>query len=300
MPVPTQATISPTSGAAPLNCTGSLTGGFSNSWTGTYWDWGDGSPTTSVSYPFTSNHTYSTPGTFVAQFHFVAFSIPGTLSTPNITVTGGVASFTFSPASPTVGQTVTFTSTSTGATSYLWNFGDGNTSTLQNPTHAFSTANTFSVSLTINGGVSTVSHSVTTTPVAGFTFSPASPTIIDTVNFTDTSLGATSWFWDFGDGYTSSVQNPVHQYSTPNTYSVFLSINGGASTITNPITVAGVAPVASFTYDPLNFVSNQTVNFTDTSSYFPTSWQWDFGDGNTSTLQNPSHAYSGAGKFEIP
>lgn len=107
------------------------------------------------------------------------------------------ASFTFSPTSPEVGHSVSFADTSTGdgITSWSWAFGDGQTSMVQNPAHTYTSAGTKSVSLTISNGTVTSSpytQSITVTvaanpPVASFSFSPTSPTVGQSVSFTDAS-----------------------------------------------------------------------------------------------------------------
>jgi len=143
-------------------------------------------------------------------------------------------------------------------------------------------------------------------PVADFTGSPTSGEEPLTVYFTDQSSNSpTSWSWDFGDGYTSTAQNPNHQYSSAGTYTVVLAATNqyGSDTETkvNYITVSepGSPPVADFTGSPTSGEVPLTVYFTDQSSNSPTSWNWDFGDGYTSTAQNPSHPYSSAGTYTV-
>ena len=153
-------------------------------------------------------------------------------STPN-------ASFTFSPALPTVGQAVQFTDTSTGSpTSWSWNFGDGSTSTAENPSHTFASAGYYTVSLTVSNSSGSNSTSqtitVTTAIMASFTFSPALPTVGQAVQFTDTSTGSpTSWSWNFGDGAISYIQNPSHAYARSGAFSVTLTIWSGEISATH-------------------------------------------------------------------
>ncbi|GAA1253579.1 PKD domain-containing protein [Arthrobacter pascens] len=141
-------------------------------------------------------------------------------------------------------------------------------------------------------------------PTTSFTASPTSGTVPLTVNFTDTSTGSpTSWAWDFGDGGTATTQNPSHTYSTAGTYTARLTATNaaGSTSSTRTITVnppgGPAAPVASFTAAPTSGTVPLTVNFTDTSTGSPTSWAWDFGNGATSTTQNPSHTYATAGTY---
>ncbi len=140
-------------------------------------------------------------------------------------------------------------------------------------------------------------------PTANFTASPTSGCAPLTVNFTDQSTGdITSWSWDFGDGTTSTEQNPTHTYNSAGTYTVSLTVTGpgGSDTETKVdyITVSE-PPVADFVGSPTSGNAPLTVNFTDQSTGNPTSWSWDFGDGNTSTAQNPSHTYNAAGTYTV-
>jgi PKD repeat protein len=113
--------------------------------------------------------------------------------------------------------------------------------------------------------------------------------------------------WDFGDGNTtnSTVQYPVHTYNSAGNYTVNLTASNGAGSEslirTSYITVTSgaVAPVAGFTGTPLSGAAPLTVQFNDTSSNSPTSWNWSFGDGNYSTDKNPSYTYNSAGTYTV-
>lgn len=228
------------------------------------------------------------------------------------------AGFTFTPPNPSVTSTVHFTDTSSGApTSWLWNFGDpasdGNdTSTDQNPTHVFNSAGDYSVSLTVtnDSGSSTISQTLTILPPqvpnASFTF------VADKlrVQFTDTSTNnPTAWSWNFGDGAssnnTSTLQNPIHTYSTEGKYTVKLvatNIAGDSQPAFRSLTVFRTVqvPVATFAFS----VSRFTAGFTDTSANSPTAWSWDFGDpdsggDNVSDLQNPTHTFTRVGAYTV-
>ena len=124
------------------------------------------------------------------------------------------------------GNPTTFTdATSPAASSWLWDFGDNTaTSTDQNPTHTYEWIGTFTVTLTINGSHSVSHNIVVEEPIPSFTDnSPVYRGL--TMTFADTSTGAVSWFWDFGDGNTSTEQNPTHTYAAAGTYTVTLAIN---------------------------------------------------------------------------
>jgi len=218
------------------------------------------------------------------------------------------ASFTYSPASPLAGQAVRFTDTSTGSpTSWQWSFGDGGTSTVQNPAHTFSIAAAYTVTLTVTNasGSKNVSKSITVVSglTASFTYSPASPIAGLAVQFTDTSAGGpTSWQWNFGDGSTSTAENPSHVFSATATYTITLKVsnNSGSKSTSQTISVLPASTlIVSFTYSPRSPNPGEVVQFTDTSIGSPTSWQWNFGDGDASTAQNPNHTFSTAASYAV-
>ncbi len=148
-----------------------------------------------------------------------------------------------------------------------------------------------------------------TTPVADFSGSPTSGEAPLTVSFTDLSTNnPASWSWDFGDGGTSSAQNPSHEYTAAGTYTVTLTASNCAGsdieskvdyiTVTEPV-CNETTPVADFSGSPTSGDAPLTVSFTDLSTNNPTSWSWDFGDGGTSTAQNPSYEYTAAGTYSV-
>lgn len=143
-------------------------------------------------------------------------------------------------------------------------------------------------------------------PDADFTASPTSGTDPLTVQFNDSSTNdPTSWLWNFGDGYTSTAQNPKHTYIYPGSYTVALTAqneNGydeevKANYIT--VTTSKLAPNAAFTATPYYGTAPLTVYFTDASSRSPTSWAWEFGDGWGSNARNPTHTYVTPGTYTV-
>ncbi|HHM01873.1 MAG TPA: PKD domain-containing protein [Caldithrix abyssi] len=142
-----------------------------------------------------------------------------------------------------------------------------------------------------------------TPPTANFTGSPTSGCPTLTVNFTDQSSGdITDWSWDFGDGTTSTLQNPTHDYANPGSYTVSLTVTGPGGSDTNTknnyITVEDPAVTADFSGTPTSGDAPLDVAFTDNSTG-ASSWSWDFGDGATSTAQNPTHTYTVAGVYTV-
>jgi PKD repeat protein len=214
------------------------------------------------------------------------------LVAPAVASTPPVPAFTFSPDPATVSVPVQFTDASTGATSWLWNFGDGTTAGTQSPAHAFPTTGSKVVTLTTTNanGSASVSHTVVVNsatpigpvPVGNFTISPNPVVGGATVTFTDSSTQTpTSWLWTFGDGATSTSQNPTHAFGDPGTHSVTLvatNANGSGAPVSKTMTVLAGAPIASFTQSPSPSLVAQTVQFSDTSSGGPAAWFWDLGD----------------------
>jgi len=230
------------------------------------------------------------------------------------TITKSIADFSASPISGGSPLKVAFSDRSTGApVSWNWNFGDGTTSRKQNPTHTYSSEGTYTVTLTIKDEIG--NNSVTKSnyiyvkniepPSVDFTGSPTSGTSPLSVSFTDDSVGEiSSWKWDFGDGNNSTEQNPVHVYSKSGRYSVELTVGNeaGSDTIskTRYITVEPlIYPSADFTASPTSGTSPLNVSFTDNSTGNPSSWRWTFGDGTSSTEQNPVHLYSNPGSYTV-
>lgn len=141
------------------------------------------------------------------------------------------ASFTESPSGGLVPLTVQFTDASTGCiAAWDWNFGDGSShADSQDPAHTYTANGVYTVTLTLTGGNGTQYHATNTIQVDGadFTYGPITGQASLTVNFTNTSTGATSYSWTFGDGATSTSPNPSHTYAF-GTYTVSLTVNTGA------------------------------------------------------------------------
>jgi beta propeller repeat protein len=138
---------------------------------------------------------------------------------------------------------------------------------------------------------------------AGFTENATSGEVPFSVMFTDSSVGTPSgWQWNFGDGNSSVMQNPVHTYSTPGLYTVALWIfdptHRDACRKTGLI-AAGSPPKADFTSNVSGGPQPQVIQFYDQSGGSPTEWEWDFGDGERSEDQNPVHEYVAAGTYPV-
>ncbi|RPJ19332.1 MAG: PKD domain-containing protein, partial [Planctomycetaceae bacterium] len=286
--------------------------GIITSWA---WTFGDGA-TSTVQNPGT--HTYSTAGSYTASLTVTGPGGSNSTST-GITVTAPtptpkpVAGFNANPTSGVAPLNVAFASQCTGIiTTYSWDFGDSTTYNGQNPgTHTYNSAGTYTAKLTVTGpgGTDSISKTITVTtprPVVAFTASPTYGLVPLSVAFTDKSSGIiTSWSWTFGDGATSNVQNPgTHMYDAAGSYTAKLTVTGpgGSNDTSMVITVTTPTPtpkpVVAFTASPTAGVAPLDVAFTDRSSGSITSWSWTFGDGGTSSVQNPGiHTYTTAGSY---
>lgn len=143
-------------------------------------------------------------------------------------------------------------------------------------------------------------------PAASFSASPISGNAPLNVSFTDSSTGATSWFWKFGDGNTSNEMNPTHTYSKAGNYTVVLTVkNENSSNSKNQNIIVQraqdqetVLPMADFYADTTSGYAPLSVQFTDNSQN-TNGWNWNFGDGTNSIDQSPTHTYSAAGTYTV-
>ncbi|SFS40441.1 PKD domain-containing protein, partial [Lutibacter maritimus] len=194
--------------------------------------------------------------------------------------------------------------------SWNWDFGDGLTSTEQNPTHTFDLPGNYMVSLTTtdsNGCQNTFTSTIKINPPkADFTLNPATGgSTLHTVFFTDQSVLPDTWSWEFGDGSTSTAKNPIHTYTSFGDFTTKLTVTDtivGCSDFTEKL-VKIAKPNSNFTSNTQFGCGPLTVNFEDTSTVSGNdtieSWLWDFGDGTTSTEQNPTHIYENSGRYSV-
>lgn len=285
--------------------------------TPTSWTWlfGDGGTSTSQS----PTHTYTTSGYYTVTLIATNADGSDTLTkTEYIMATKAesvpAVSFVANTTTGNVPLTIQFLDSSTNTPiAWAWSFGDGGTSTIQNPVHIYTTAGSYTVTLTAtnSAGSNTSSQSgyITATdandaPDPLFKATATSGYAPLNVQFLDASDNSpTAWVWSFGDGGTSTLQNPSHTYMTAGSYTVTLTATNaaGSNTVSRGgfIIVDAAVPESSFTADVTSGVKPLSVQFTDTSANAPTSWYWTFGDGGTSTTQNPVYTYRSAGTYSV-
>ncbi|MBU1488104.1 PKD domain-containing protein, partial [bacterium] len=287
------------------NCTGTV-----DSYS---WDFGDGSGNSPDSNP---SHTYNTTNPCT-----VTLVVTGACGTDTqtkagyITVNASTVSADFF-ATTTVGcapLAVDFVDSSTGdVLSYLWSFGDGTPdTTVQNPTHIYTNSGTYTVSLTVSDtcgsdtetktGYITVNASTVSADFSATATVGCAPL---TVDFSDSSTGdVLSYLWSFGDGDTSTAQDPSHLYNNPGAYTVSLTVSDTCGTDTETktgyITVNGSTVSADFLATTTAGCAPLTIDFADSSTGDVLSYLWSFGDGDTSTAQGPSHLYNGPGTYTV-
>ena len=198
---------------------------------------------------------------------------------------------------------------------WYWDFGDGYSSTLPNPSHTYNTSGVYDVSISITDSLGcndSKSRSnyiiVSTAPSLSYTASPATscfPPLNTT--FTNTSTQGTypitSWFWDFGDGFSSSSSSPTHNYTKAGSFTITLTGSDSIGCVTTRIDSNAIVvgnDSAYFTYSFVRTCSELQVSFFGTPNPNMTDWSWDFGDGSSiQTGQNINHNYTSTGTFTV-
>jgi len=202
---------------------------------------------------------------------------------------------------------------------FNWNFGDGNTDNQPHTTHQYSSAGTYDVNLYVehtyapNGHIcsneTTNQLTVDPLPEPDFTADPLEGCIPVTVDFDDNSqeiLQGATYEWTFGDGSTETSSNPSHEYTQAGLFTVNLTIHNTErcfASISKPNYIqVNPNPTAGFEAKPwITTMDTPWIDFLNLSESDSTllGFEWDFGDGNTSSEENPSHTFENAGNYEI-
>lgn len=263
-------------------------------------------------------HTYILPGTYYYQLVVTtAFGCTDTLSD---SVRISPAPFAgFSLFNTCKGETTSFlnltTASGTTVNNYLWNFGDGNSSSSTDPDHQYAPiASNYTVELIAvgaNGCADTLTRNirVASQPTPDFSVSDDTVCTFSTVSLTDSSEAAPGEtiikrIWDFGDGTIDSTSlNPQHFYAQPGPYTIRLTVvspdNCDSSLVKSIFVIE--SPTADFSIS--NACLGDTHQFTDLSvapsGSVVSSWNWDFGDGTISNSASTVHTYSDTGFYQV-
>lgn len=196
------------------------------------WDFGDGSTYVTSSFNDVVTHTYAAPGTYnvTLRVNDVDFCNSPADTVKVIRISTLVKADFETPARGCVPYTAQFNNTSLGGTEFLWDFGDGNTSTDDSPTHLYTNPGTYLVRLLANDPNScnltdqtSFTITVSAGPTAAFDFVPLQPVENAFTEFYNRSSGAVKYLWDFGDGTTDSVEHPKHIFPATGDYNVCLT-----------------------------------------------------------------------------
>lgn len=272
-----------------------------------FWTFGDATTSTQIN----TVKAYNGTGTFIVKvINQYATCVDSATHTITINPKPTAAFTSTDSISCRAPHTVNFQNQSVNAVSWAWDFGDGGTSTAQNPSHTYTTLGSYTVRLVVTG-----SNGCTDTirktnfvrlerPVFNPFIAPIEGCRMLNVNFTANTTAVDSiatWFWDFGNG-TSNVRNPSNLFDS-GSYNIKLrvvTVQGCIdSVIINNGVRVGTRPTANFSASPVNVCAFANTTFTDLSTGNPDQWLWSFGDGATSTQQNPTYAYSDTGTFTI-
>ncbi|MBG16485.1 MAG: hypothetical protein CL853_09055 [Crocinitomicaceae bacterium] len=250
-------------------------------------------------------YIYNNPGTYDVTHRILENGCISETTIANlVTVNEAEVNFNYTQLNACLPITVNFSDQSINAISWNWNFGDGNFSTTQNPHHNFNFVPNNDITLSIvdaNGCSGSYSLNNISTLTNEFYVSDTLVCVNSDINFTSSSPLANNWYWSFGDGNTSNIMNPIHQYSSPGLYDISLIVDDGQGCIDTLIKqqLIEVQQVdAQFTYTSPTACPPIISQFNN-SSTGATNYNWYFGDGSTSVIPSPSHIYTAAGTYII-
>lgn len=272
------------------------------------WDFGDGAP---ISTAFEPSHTYITPGDYSVMLIAIdsnSCNIADTAFLSVIVLSDSIdAAFDYTSIESCDSLFATFNllSTFNPTTSFEWDFGDGTTSTLTNPSHTYLTPGEYLVTLIIEDPESC--NGLDTFEITidylfefneGFEFEALGCLPIN-ATFTANYVGASTLTWDFGDGTSDTGAFVSHEYTLPGTYMVALIAEncGIRDTVFQPVIIDDL-PIAYFDDDPYYIIANTWVYFTNLSEHAVT-YEWNFSDGGTTTAVSGGHVFEELGSYDV-
>lgn len=283
-----------------------------------YWEFGDAGDNSYSVLP-NPTHEYADPGTYLVNLTVRTTCNSQATWSRYITVPCceiPTSDFTYTCLED--GNTIQFNDTSKSygdkIIQWSWNFGDGvGANLIPNPLYHYSQPGTYPVNLTITtacGAQNTWLHNITvpclcSPPIANFSKDMVStkPFVMRFIDQSVPNSGSiTSWNWDFGDGTDFSGQSPPDKsYVSCGEYLVKLRVMNNCGEFDDADQLICCPVFANFSYrmDPVDGYAPVMVYFTDLSDGVPNAWEWNFGDGQTSYLQNPIHTYTNGGNFTV-
>ena len=207
---------------------------------------------------------------------------------------------------------VNFKNLTSNTFSWLWDFGDGNTSNFQTPDNTYSTNGSFAVKLTTTDAAgctdtATINNFIKVlSPIAKIANVPNSGCIPFSIQLSPAAFsvdGIAAYFWDLGNGDTSDVINPVANYPLSGKYDIKLKVTSNDGCIDSVIILNGITtnvkPIIDFAASPTNLCFGQPVQFTDLSTDTLDRWQWNTGDGGVKYIQNFVYVYKDTGNYTV-
>ena len=296
-------------GIAPLTECSPLFVDFANASAGTaleyFWDFGNGNtsneqfPETEVYFTDTMASIYTV--TLIATNVCGADTVTNEILVESANVIAAAESSTPTGCAP---LTVEFYNFSSPSATIDWDFGDGNTSSLKEPSHTFTEAGEYIVIQYANSDCGYDSMalyiSVYPQPEVQFEYSEISCSGQE-IQFVNNSTNTSGNYWDFGDGETSSLNNPTHIYDSPGTYTITLTgVSFGEQCVSEYNSTITILEIPTSTFEPSTTYGCAPLEVTfennTTGALF---YHWDFGDGNTSIETNPSHIFAEADTYEV-
>ncbi len=275
--------------------------------TGWFWNFSDGG-TSNLQNP---SHTFNSEGEF--NIKLTATNTAGCSTSvtkarfiralkPQVTIDvkegGGCRPYTFRPSPSAVAPD--------GIASWLWDFGNGNTSTSWFPVEVYPDSGTYDIKLTvlsvdgcIDSAIVPAGVKTGNKPYVNFGLTPTVVCPGIDVQFTDSSAPADRWVWKFSNSDTTLLQNPLHKFADSGKYNIkLIAWNNGCNDSLTKFQALTVLPGLARFSPVFNCANKKEVYFKD-SSILPQSWQWDFGDGGSANSQNPTHLFTNYRTYNI-
>ncbi len=277
------------------------------------WDFGDGNTSTAAN----PTYTYEVPGCYTVKLSRTAQGCPSVVFASECIQVDPQPDVWYANDNNigcTLPHVVNFSAISSSAVAWSWDFGDGNTSDEQNPTHSFESFGEFPVTLTVtnvfgctnSATVNTINLTELKAVLDDTDISGCAPLEVALTESSISVTDITSWDWEVksaSNSYTSSDEAPTFSVIDTGIYDVILIVTNTLgcqdTTIFSQSIEVGTPPVINFTADPVETCIEWDINFTDASSPNTEEWFWDFGNGENSTEQNPTLSYPDTGYYDI-